>query len=41
MRMGETAQLAEACNTIAIEGRHKCGEDLENLFKTINGSPWR
>ena len=33
MRMGETAQLAEACNTIAIEADATSVEDLENLFK--------
>ena len=33
MRMGDTAQLAEACNTIAIEADATSVEDLENLFK--------
>lgn len=33
MRMGDTAKLAEACNTIAIEADATSVEDLENLFK--------
>jgi enoyl-[acyl-carrier protein] reductase I len=33
MRMGDTAQLAEACNTVAIEADATSVEDLENLFK--------
>lgn len=33
MRMGDTAQLAEACNTIAIPADATSVEDLENLFK--------
>ena len=33
MRMGDTAKLAEACNTIAIEADATNIEDLENLFK--------
>jgi enoyl-[acyl-carrier protein] reductase I len=33
MRMGDTAQLAEACNTVAIEADATNVEDLENLFK--------
>jgi enoyl-[acyl-carrier protein] reductase I len=33
MRMGDTAQLAEACGTVAIEADATSVEDLENLFK--------
>lgn len=33
MRMGDTAQLAEACNTVAIPADATSVEDLENLFK--------
>src|SRR5450759_1034494 len=33
MRMGDTAKLAEECNTIAIEADATSVEDLENLFK--------
>lgn len=33
MRMGDTAQLAEACNTVAIEADATSVADLENLFK--------
>lgn len=33
MRMGDTAKLAEACNTIAIEADATNVEDLENLFR--------
>ncbi|MDP3432142.1 MAG: SDR family oxidoreductase, partial [Bacteroidota bacterium] len=33
MRMGDTAKLAEACNTVAIEADATSVEDLENLFK--------
>ena len=33
MRMGDTAQLAEACNTVAIEADATSVEDLENLFR--------
>lgn len=33
MRLGDTAQLAEACNTIAIEADATSVEDLQNLFR--------
>ena len=40
MRMGDTAKLAEACQTIAIEADATSVEDLENLFNNL-WSFWR